>query len=97
MEKEEIKHSVYKYPLEMVHEQTISMPKGSKILSVQRQNKIPCIWALVNPNEEENEEKKILLIETGNIFNSPTDKLNFIGTLQFIDGSYILHVFEIKD
>jgi hypothetical protein len=41
---------IYKYQLETTGVQEIEMPQGAIILSLQTQNEVPCIWALVNPN-----------------------------------------------
>ena len=43
---------IYKYRIEVTDDQNIEMPVGAKILTVQTQNGVPCIWAMVDPNAE---------------------------------------------
>ena len=40
--------TIWKYPLETVTNQTVRMPLGSKILTVQVQHAYPCLWAVVD-------------------------------------------------
>lgn len=40
---------VYKYPVEIADVQTILLPIGVQILSVQEQNGKAYLWAIVNP------------------------------------------------
>lgn len=42
---------IFKYPLPGLSvAMEISMPDGARILCVQTQNGVPCIWALVDPS-----------------------------------------------
>lgn len=82
---------VYKYPLQTVLWQEIEMPAGSVILSMQVQNEIPCIWALVNPHLEETEKRIFKVHVTGFDFIDPHS--SYIGTFQ--NGDFVGHVFEI--
>ena len=43
---------IYKYAIEITDDRDIVMPVGAKILTVQNQNGVPCIWAMVDPNSE---------------------------------------------
>jgi len=83
---------IYKYPLETTDVQTVSMPIGAKILTVQTQNDKPCIWALVNP-EAPTEKRNIEIYGNGHEIHNEAD-LTYIGTYQMLDGELILHVFE---
>jgi len=42
--------TIWKYELENISEQTIEIPHDSTLLDVQVQNGMPCIWALVDPD-----------------------------------------------
>jgi hypothetical protein len=44
--------TIYKYPLKLTGEQTIEMPRGAEILSVQDQGGTICVWALVDTKSE---------------------------------------------
>jgi hypothetical protein len=82
---------IWKYTLECESTQTISMPKYSTVLSLQVQNGVPCIWALVNPTSEKT-DRIFKIYPTGIEFNN-IDNLAFIGTFQ-IEGNLVFHVFE---
>jgi hypothetical protein len=67
------------------------LPKDARILDVQVQNECPCMWALVNPNNE-TEYRRFYIYGTG---HPMPDKLgDFIGTFQLHDGALIFHLFE---
>lgn len=71
-----------------------NMPKGAEILTVQNQNGIPCIWALVNPENEE-EERYFEVFGTGH--DVPVDigiERKYINTFQLEGGSLVFHLFE---
>ena len=80
---------IWKFKVENV----IEMPKGAEILFVQIQNRQmfnACIWAKVNP-ENELEKRKFVVIGTGHSFDDTN--MNYIGTYQ--DGPFVWHLFEI--
>lgn len=84
--------TIYKYEISMVPEQVIHMPKGSEILSIQRQHYGLMLWALVDPDQEP-EPVKFRFIGTGeDIENSFTG--SYIGTYKFYHDSVVLHLFR---
>ena len=86
---------VYKYVLEVTEQQTIEIPEGAQILSVQVQKGIPCIWALVDPNMKLT--KRIYkTYGTGHPMQNLTETDKFIGTYQVANGSGVFHVFEVN-
>lgn len=80
--------TIWKYELTTITK--LTMPIGSKVLSLQVKNNIPCIWALI-PDEAAMTEKRIFeFFSTGHDFN---DKLgNYIGTVQL--EQLVFHLFE---
>lgn len=87
---------IYKYPLKIEDIQTIRMPKGYEILSVQAQNDIPCLWAYVNADEKELEDVYIEIHGTGHpIENSLFTSREFIDTFQMYDGKLVFHAFVV--
>lgn len=86
---------IFKYPLRAEGQQTITMPKGGEILSVQFQNGAICVWALVNPDAEP-EGRVIDIFGTGHPV-LPVDALGatrkHLGTVQ--DAGLVWHVFEV--
>lgn len=90
---------VHKFPLLGTETEVISMPKSAKILSLQTQRSSPCIWALVDPDEEIDTCRSFITIGTGITLPEETDtkRLDFIGTFQLRDGIFVGHVFEVVD
>lgn len=83
---------IWKYQLEITDDQVISMPTGAEILTVQMQNGKPCLWALVDPNEETKTYRLIQIYGTGNPI--PDGNRRYISTIQIFNGDLIFHVFE---
>ena len=73
----------------------VNLPKGSEILSFQCQHDVPTIWALCDP-EEENEEREFCIYGTGHNISDIENK-RFIGTAQQFGGGLIWHLFEVPD
>lgn len=85
---------IWKYQLETADWNTIKMPIGSEILTVQTQGENICLWALVNPNEDE-EERIIEVVGTG--FPIECDlkfTRKYINSYQLMNGRLVFHVFE---
>jgi len=57
--------TIYKYEFQITDEQTIEMPEGSKILSIQKQHGCFYIWAMVDTDKQK-EPFSIAIIGTGN-------------------------------
>jgi len=85
---------IFKYPLEIKDKQVIAMPDNAEILCVQMQAGTPCLWALVDP-EEERVNRTILTFGTGHpIDEKEEDILYYIDTYQHLNGTLVFHVFE---
>jgi hypothetical protein len=85
---------IYKYQLSIADIQSISMPEGAEILTVQVQRDIPCLWALVNP-ERTNTERRIETFGTGLPVRSDMGvERKYVGTYQVHSGDLVFHVFE---
>ena len=80
--------TIYKYPLNS-HDCTLQLPKGAEILTVQLQNQIPTLWALVNPMTV-TEERHICIVGTG---WDVEDNMKYITT--YMDGYFVWHAFEL--
>jgi hypothetical protein len=87
--------TIYKYPLDIAGCQKIVMPTDAKILCVQTQIDIPCLWALVERGSTRFEKREFVTLCTGH-HPTPDDieKLVYIGTVQMCDESLVFHVFE---
>ena len=92
--------TIFKYPLSISDEQLIEMPIGAEILSLQVQNNIPCIWAMIEEFEVEMIDRTFMMYGTGHSFYNRNyekyDDKPFIGTFQVHSGTLVFHVFEEK-
>lgn len=86
--------SIYKYPIEIKGVNTVVMPGGAKVLSIQMQGEIPTIWAMVDPDSRPFIERKFQIIGTGN--SIPDDfKGEYITTFQ--ERIFVWHIFEVTE
>lgn len=84
--------TIWKFPLNRVDKTTLSIPKDAKILCVQLQYSVPCLWAMVNP-ENERVERTFLIYGTGHEVVDE-DVIEYLGTFQLLGGGLVFHVFE---
>lgn len=83
--------TVFKYPLALGHN-IVELPWGSTILTVQFQIDQPCMWALVD-TENEKEQRLINVIGTGfDMCNAPIG--DYIATFQTAGGALVWHAFD---
>lgn len=97
--------SIWKFKLNGTGLQTIEMPSGAGILSVQVINNTTFIYALVNTEAETTEERNFVVYGTGNSFGDDDgeSEYRFVGTYTVTklsdDTTSVLsmvgHVFEI--
>lgn len=84
--------TIHKYTLVVTDNQFVDMPKWAKILSVQVQNNIPCIWAEVN-TDMPIEKRCFEIFGTGNpIHEDMGVSREYIGTFQMIH--FVWHLYE---
>lgn len=87
---------IYKYPLIITDKQTISLPKGSTILSVANQREQLVLYALIQDSTINTEEYKIRIIGTGHNIICNVQAMTFAGTVLMDDGSLVWHIFYEK-
>lgn len=85
---------IYKYPLQLMDRQTLSMPDGAKILSIQAQRDQVCLWAMVDENAQEI-ARTIAIYGTGQPI--PDEPGTYMQTFQMAGGNLVFHAFEITD
>ena len=83
---------VYKYTLKKTTEQDVIMPAGAVILSAAEQWGGAVLYALVDPDEQRLKPRRIFIHGTGHEVHA--ENLRFIGTVKFLSGSLMFHVFE---
>jgi hypothetical protein len=81
--------TIFKYALDS-QDCTLQLPKGAEILTVGLKNGSPSLWALVNPNTSELEERHICIVGTE---WQVEDTMKYITT--YMDGYFVWHVFEL--
>jgi hypothetical protein len=81
---------IWKYPIDISQAPlAISMPFGARILTLQVQHGVPCLWALVNPTATK-VARPFVVVGTGH--KTPRHAGEYVGTWQ--DGPYVWHLFE---
>lgn len=86
--------TIWKYPLRIMDEQTLSMPEGATILSAQVQHESICVWALVIPARKI-VDRVIHIVGTGHSVSAEKAKRwRFIDTVQLGGGSLVFHIFD---
>ncbi len=87
---------IFKFELLLLGKLLIEMPKESTVLKVGIQNGMPYLWALVNPeSENEKEFREFETFQTGQeIFTDATIQREYIDSLLLDKGNYVIHVFE---
>jgi hypothetical protein len=84
--------TIHKYSLEISDTVALDLPKGAKVLSVQNQNNIPCLWALVDPAKPK-EKRHFRILGTGQPVGGTAG--TFLGTVLLNNGHFVIHVFEL--
>lgn len=89
---------IYKYLLEHSGSHNthciISMPKDSELLTIQLQHGEKQLWALVDPNQKELEDRHFLIFGTGHEIKL-LNNIKYIATVQEMGGGLVWHIFEI--
>ena len=86
---------IWKWTLAMKDVQTLELPSGAGILSVQIQGDMPQLWALCNNSTVLKEKRHIAIYGTGNPM--PDDPGEYIATFQMHGGALVFHAFEVDD
>lgn len=89
---------IWKWTLQVCDTQTLSMPEGAQVLSVQVQGGMPQLWALIDETKPQ-VSRTFSTYGTGyplprSLGPGQHRKHAFIGTYLMEDGGLVLHVFE---
>ena len=88
--------TVWKYRI-YPQDSTIEFPRGAKILSVQTQHGVPCLWAEVESGND-TVNRRVSVCGTGHGFNfRPHNDYEYAGTFQLDDGELVFHVYIEKE
>jgi hypothetical protein len=87
--------AIWKFQLRYADKNVIAMPKGAKVLCVQSQKEVPCVWAVVPDTDAEvMQERTFTIYGTGHQHESISGE--YVGTFQLQGGALVFHVFEGK-
>jgi hypothetical protein len=87
--------TIYKYILPIVNEFELLLPKDNVIISLDSQNNLPCLWAIVDPNEKEIVQRTFSCFKTGEPIPNIEGKVRaFIKTIKLHQETFIVHFFE---
>ena len=78
-------------PLSFTGDVVVWMPQGAQVLTVQAQEDVPVLWALVD-TEAVSGPRHFLVVGTGHDMGDPA--VRYVGTVQLFGGGLVLHVFE---
>ena len=84
--------TIYKFPIEVIDDSQITLPKNAEILCVQMQDGNPYIWVMIDKGEKKAEVRHFCLFGTGHPFALLDYK--YIGSFQMYAGSLVFHLFE---
>lgn len=93
VEKESVRHAVWKYAVPMDDTFSIEMPRGAKVLSVAPQTGEVCMWAEVDPDEMM-ETRRFRMCGTGHPMPVHETR-SFVGTFMVHGGILVFHLFEL--
>lgn len=83
--------TIFKYPIEVTDKQTVKLPVDSLVISVLNQNGQLVIYALVDTEEKEVEEKTIRIFGTGHPVDVEEFDYNFLGSVMMDE--FVWHIF----
>lgn len=84
--------AIWKYEIKTTDAQSVEMPLGAKILTVQEQFDNPCIWCLVD-TEAKKAFRELRVIGTGHPIEDDFTGI-YVGTYQVCGGSGVFHLFD---
>lgn len=88
-------NTIHKYPLEIAQPTKIHIRKGTQILSIQAQQERPFIFALINPNGEDDLQLRTFIsLPVGKPLPASPHIWVYMGTYQLSNGKQVYHVFE---
>lgn len=86
--------AIWKTQIQLISVQEIELPVNAKVLCVQMQNNVPCIWFINRDVGSSNKTPRIFkMYGTGHQHNEITG--SYIGTFQIVDSALVFHLFEV--
>lgn len=85
-------HVIYKYPIQIDGPCTLKLPRTARILTVQMQGLMACLWALHKVADEDVIDRHFQLVATGEHFEA--QGCTYLGTVQPMP-TLVFHLFEL--
>lgn len=100
--------TIHKYSITPNAINDVQLPKGAKILScgvkffmnIVKMSPMPlhpCIWALVDPEEQRTEIRKVFCIGTGHTIDFSLEFWDFLGTAIDHENGFVWHFWIKRD
>jgi hypothetical protein len=83
-----MRKTIWKFQFDVSRRVSLMMPAGAKLLHVQKQNGVPCVWAIVDPDAAV-VERWLVVRGTG---HPVAEDIPYIGTI--LSGAFVWHVFD---
>lgn len=89
------RNEIHKFTLPVTDEFEISMPAGARLLSLQVQHEVPCVWAMVDTDAAA-AKRRFSLRGTGHACEFG-HLVPFVGTFQLRGGTFVAHLFDLGE
>lgn len=89
-----MRHTIYKYQVDVLAAQSIKMNQDAHILSVQVQETKLCIWAAVDSTRPL-VHRNIAILGTGHHYDGEIPVEKHLGTVQL--NGYVWHLFDLGE
>lgn len=88
--------TIWKFPLTITDEQEITVQEALvlRILTLQVQREVPCLWLLVIPKPGVESRIPLRMIGTGHLIEELQTRPVYLGTFQIRGGALVFHVFQ---
>ena len=74
----------------------VAMPRHAKLLTAREQRDMPCVWAQVN-TDNTMVQRVFWLVGTGHPMDHLPITLKYVGSVQLMGGSIVLHVYDLGE
>jgi hypothetical protein len=81
--------TIWKFPLEIIERQIVTMPLDAKPLTIQVQGGTPTLWARVDDSQQK-VQREVIMVGTGWPMKD-RNAFDYLGTVQ--EGPFVWHYF----
>lgn len=88
---------IWKFTLALTDRQTLQVPAGAQLLTVQLQFDSPQLWALVNENTPASQCEEAVIAIYGTGHPMPDNPGRYLATFQQAGGALVRHAFVLAE